>query len=92
VKNGTKYPPVLFTSGANDPRVDPFHSRKMVARMQAAMGGKGRIFLRAAGGGHGGGTPLSDRIDEEVDVYSFLFNELGMKYQPVKRVAAPKSK
>lgn len=92
VKDGTKYPPVLFTSGANDPRVDPFHSRKMVARMQAAMGGKGRIYLRAAGGGHGGGTPLSDRIEEEVDIYSFLFNELGMKYQPVKQVTAPKSK
>jgi prolyl oligopeptidase len=92
VKDGTKYPPVLFTSGANDPRVDPFHSRKMVARMQAATGGKGRIFLRAAGGGHGMGTPLSDRIEEEVDVYAFVFNELGMKYQPVKQVSAPKSK
>jgi prolyl oligopeptidase len=92
VKDGTKYPPTLFTSGANDPRVDPFHSRKMVARMQAATGGKGRIFLRAAGGGHGIGSPLSARIEEEVDVYSFLFNELGLKYQSVKKVAAPASK
>jgi prolyl oligopeptidase len=92
VKDRTKYPPVLFTSGANDPRVDPFHSRKMVARMQSATGGKGRILLRAAGGGHGGGTPLSDRIEEEVDVYSFLFNELGMKYRPVKNIEGPKSK
>ncbi|MFL5344761.1 MAG: prolyl oligopeptidase family serine peptidase [Hyalangium sp.] len=92
VKDGAKYPPTLFTSGANDPRVDPFHSRKMVARMQAATGGKGRIYLRAAGGGHGIGKPLSDRIEEEVDIYSFLFNELGVKYQPVKPVAAPASK
>ena len=92
VKDGTKYPPVLFTSGANDPRVDPFHSRKMVARMQAATGGKGRIFLRAAGGGHGMATPLSERIEEEVDVLSFVFNELGMKYQPAKQVSAPKAK
>jgi prolyl oligopeptidase len=92
VKDGTKYPPVLFTSGANDPRVDPFHSRKMVARMQEATGGKGRILLRAAGGGHGSGTPLMERIEEEVDVYSFLFNELGMKYRPVKKVAGPSSK
>jgi prolyl oligopeptidase len=92
VKDGTKYPPVLFTSGANDPRVDPFHSRKMVARMQEATGGKGRILLRAAGGGHGGGTPLSERIEEEVDVYAFLFNELGMKYRPVKKVAGPAAK
>ena len=36
------------------------------------------------------GTPLSDRIEEEVDVYAFVFNELGVKYQPVKQVSAPK--
>ncbi|WP_224362099.1 prolyl oligopeptidase family serine peptidase [Hyalangium versicolor] len=92
VKDGAKYPATLFTSGANDPRVDPFHSRKMVARMQEATGSKGRIFLRAAGGGHGIGASLNEKIEEEVDVYSFLFNELGMKYQPVKKVAAPASK
>ena len=38
------------------------------------------------------GTPLSERIEEEVDVYAFVFNELGVKYQPVKQVSAPKGK
>ncbi|WP_404372080.1 prolyl oligopeptidase family protein [Corallococcus coralloides] len=92
VKDGTKYPPVLFTSGANDPRVDPFHSRKMVARMQAASASPKPILLRAnAETGHGMGTPLSARIEEEVDVYSFVFNELGMTYKPnaTKKVSAP---
>ncbi|QSQ27218.1 S9 family peptidase [Pyxidicoccus parkwayensis] len=91
VKDGTKYPTTLFTSGANDPRVDPFHSRKMVARMQEANGAKTPILLRAnAETGHGMGTPLSARIEEEVDVYSFVFNALGMKYQPpAKKVSAP---
>jgi prolyl oligopeptidase len=37
-------------------------------------------------------TPLSDRIEEEVDVFSFVFNELGMKYQPAKQVSTPKAK
>ncbi|ADO72691.1 Peptidase, S9A (Prolyl oligopeptidase) family [Stigmatella aurantiaca DW4/3-1] len=92
VEEGKKYPPVLFTAGANDPRVDPFHSRKMVARLQAATDNKSRILLRTAGGGHGGGTPLSERIEEMTDVYAFLFNELGVKYHPVKQVAAPKAK
>ncbi|RKH57672.1 prolyl oligopeptidase family serine peptidase [Corallococcus llansteffanensis] len=83
VKDGTKYPSVIFTSGANDPRVDPFHSRKMVARMQAATASTKPILLRAnAETGHGAGTPLSARIEEEVDVYSFVFNELGMTYKP----------
>ena len=36
VKDGTPYPSVLFLTGANDPRVDPYHSRKMTARLQAA--------------------------------------------------------
>ncbi|QSQ16088.1 prolyl oligopeptidase family serine peptidase [Myxococcus landrumensis] len=92
VKDGAKYPPVLFTSGANDPRVDPFHSRKMVARMQAATSAKSPILLRAdAETGHGSGTPLSARIEEEVDAYSFIFSQLGVKYlPPAKNLAAPK--
>ncbi|NTX08397.1 prolyl oligopeptidase family protein [Myxococcus sp. CA040A] len=92
VKDGTKYPPVLFTSGANDPRVDPFHSRKMVARMQTATAAKSPILLRAdAETGHGSGTPLNARIEEEVDAYSFIFSQLGVKYlPPAKKVAAPK--
>jgi prolyl oligopeptidase len=88
VKNGVKYPSVLFTSGENDPRVDPFHSRKMVARLQEATGSKRPVLLRTNNMGHGGGTPLGQRIEELVDVYSFLFNELGMKYKPVDVDAA----
>jgi prolyl oligopeptidase len=89
VKDGMKYPSMLFTSGKNDPRVDPFHARKMVARMQEANASARPILLRASGGGHGQATPLSERIEEEVDVYSFLFNEMGVTYRPVSRVPAP---
>jgi prolyl oligopeptidase len=78
VKDGVAYPAVFFLTGANDPRVDPFHSRKMAARLQAATTG-GVVLLRPAEGtGHGMGTPLDDRIEEMTDVYTFLFNELGM--------------
>ncbi|MBU8899445.1 prolyl oligopeptidase family serine peptidase [Corallococcus sp. M34] len=95
VVDGTKYPSILFTTGANDPRVDPFHSRKMVARMQAATSARYPILLRAnAETGHGAGTPLSARVEQQVDVYSFLFNELGMTYLPnaSKKLAAPAPK
>jgi prolyl oligopeptidase len=37
VEAGIAYPSVLFLTGANDPRVDPMHSRKMTARLQAAI-------------------------------------------------------
>lgn len=78
VKNGVAYPAVLFTTGANDPRVDPFHSRKMTSRLQAATSSEHPILLRAsADTGHGMGTPLAAEIEESTDIYSFLLHELG---------------
>ncbi|MGE3806237.1 MAG: prolyl oligopeptidase family serine peptidase, partial [Gemmataceae bacterium] len=82
VKDGTAYPAVLFLTGANDPRVDPMQSRKMTARLQAATAGKAPILLRTSlDSGHGGGTPLAEQIAQAVDVYAFLFKELGVEYK-----------
>jgi prolyl oligopeptidase len=79
VADGKAYPSVLFLTGANDPRVDPYQSRKMTARLQAATTG-GAVMLRASDGtGHGGGTPLTEKIEEITDVYTFLFKELGVE-------------
>jgi prolyl oligopeptidase len=81
VKDGTEYPSVLFLTGANDPRVDPYHSRKMTARLQAASASKNPILLRTSGDtGHGIGSPLSEEVEESADVYAFLFQELGVPY------------
>ena len=83
VKDGTQYPAVLFMTGANDPRVAPFHSRKMVARLQTS-GTRQPVLLRtSSGSGHGLGTALSERIAQTVDVDAFLFAELGVRYQEV---------
>ncbi|WP_437590943.1 prolyl oligopeptidase family serine peptidase [Sorangium sp. So ce1000] len=85
VKDGTAYPAVLFLTGANDPRVDPWHSRKMAARLQAATSSSAPILLRASGStGHGVGTPLSEEIEEQADVFAFLFKELGLGAPPAK--------
>lgn len=78
VVDGTRYPAVLFMTGENDPRVDPMHSRKMAARLQAAT--KTPVLLRVdLATGHGMGTPLKARIEETVDIYAFLFDQLGVK-------------
>jgi prolyl oligopeptidase len=79
VKNGTRYPAVLMPTGANDPRVDPMQSRKMVARLQAA-DPKGTILLRTSGStGHGGiGAGVKDVVSLETDVDAFLFSQLGV--------------
>lgn len=85
VKDGTRYPSVLFLTGANDPRVDPMQSRKMTARLQAAGGGAGTVLLRtSSNSGHGIGTALSEAIEQEVDVNSFLFDRLGIQYHSVR--------
>ena len=81
VREGQSYPAVLLMTGANDPRVDPMHSRKMAARLQAA--GAATVLLRtSATSGHGGGTALDERMAEDVDVLAFLFNQLDMRKPP----------
>lgn len=85
VKEEIAYPSVLFLTGANDPRVDPMHSRKMTARLQEATSSDRPILLRTSSKtGHGLGTPLSERIDQSVHYYAFLLNELGLRYRPPK--------
>ena len=80
VKDGVKYPSVLFTTGANDPRVEPYNSRKMTARLQAATASDHPVLLRAdADTGHGIGTPLNAAIEESTDIYTFFLNELGVQ-------------
>jgi len=82
VQKGVAYPAQMFMTGANDPRVDPMHSRKFTARLQAATTSDSPIILRtSATTGHGGGTPLATQIEEYVDQFAFLFQELGMEFK-----------
>ena len=79
VVEGTKYPSILMMTGANDGRVAPYHSRKMIARLDAANKSPNPILLRTTtSAGHGIGTALSERIKQLADQYSFLFAQLGM--------------
>jgi prolyl oligopeptidase len=79
VTDGGKYPAVLLTTGENDGRVNPSQSRKMAARLQAAsVSGHPVLFRSTASAGHGIGSSLKDRIAEQADIYSFLFQELGI--------------
>jgi prolyl oligopeptidase len=81
VVQGTRYPAVLFTTGSNDPRVDPMHSRKMTAALQAASASGLPILLRAEKGTGHVGSPLKVRNELTADVFSFLFGELGVKFR-----------
>jgi prolyl oligopeptidase len=88
-RDGVGYPAVLFTSGDNDGRVAPYESRKMTARLQAATSSSNPILLRTeASAGHGIGTALSTRIEEEADVYAFLVDQLRMAALPATLAGA----
>ncbi len=93
VVDGTRYPSVFFMTGANDPRVDPMQSRKMTARLQDASASGHPILLRTSSStGHGLGTPLDEQIKEQTDTFSFVLNELGVKFQlPAVKKEAPSS-
>jgi len=80
VKAGVAYPPTLITTADHDDRVFPAHSFKFAAAMQAAQVGPNPVLIRVeTRAGHGGGMPLSKRVELAVDQYAFLVKELGMK-------------
>jgi prolyl oligopeptidase len=79
VVKGTKFPATLMTTGANDPRVSPWQSRKMVAALQAAQGGDAPILLRTSStSGHGQGMAMNERIATIAHVDAFVLSQLGI--------------
>ena len=72
VKDGTAYPAVMLTAGADDPRVEPWQPGKMAARLQAASTSGKPVLLRM---NEMRGAP--SRAEELADIYSFLFWQLG---------------
>ncbi len=83
VKDGTAYPAVLMLTGENDGRVNPSNSRKMTARLQAANSGRNPILLRTSSDtGHGQGSSLLARMEEECDVLAFLLDALEANLSP----------
>ncbi len=77
LKPGTAYPPTLITTADHDDRVVPAHSFKFAAALQRANGGPHPTLIRIeTRAGHGGGKPVSKKIDEAADELSFLFHAL----------------
>ena len=79
VVGGAKYPSALFVTGDGDTRVAPLHARKMAARLQAAtVSNRPILLLYDTKSGHSGGRPINKIIEENTDVLSFLFWQLGV--------------
>ncbi|WP_165821197.1 prolyl oligopeptidase family serine peptidase [Nocardioides gansuensis] len=82
VVDGTRYPAVLMTAGENDTRVDAWHAKKMTARLQAATSSGQPVLVRLEATGHLTGS-LDQSIEETTDIYTFLFDQLGLGSQLV---------
>ncbi|HSY28516.1 MAG TPA: prolyl oligopeptidase family serine peptidase [Burkholderiaceae bacterium] len=87
VRDGTAYPAILFTTGANDPRVSPWHMAKMTARTQAATSSKRPVLLRVDyDAGHGIGSNRSQREVETADLWAFTLWQMGdPAFQPTTK-------
>jgi len=81
VEKGAEYPAVLMLSASNDDRVHPMHARKMTAALQWATSSSSPILFRLQKeAGHGGANRIESRVAEEIDVYVFLYDELGLEW------------
>jgi prolyl oligopeptidase len=79
VKDGVKYPAVMLSHGVNDPRVEPWMSAKMCARMQAASAsGKPVLFRVDYHAGHGIGSTKAQLQESTADKFVFMLWQMGM--------------
>ncbi|MDP2424518.1 MAG: prolyl oligopeptidase family serine peptidase [Bacteroidales bacterium] len=80
LKDGVEYPATLITTADHDDRVVPAHSFKYAARLQEAHKGKNPVLIRIeTSAGHGAGKPTAKIIEEQTDLWTFVFKNLGVK-------------
>lgn len=74
VEDGVDYPATLVLTGDHDDRVVPAHSYKFAATLQAKSSSKNPVLLLVEqDAGHGLGKPLSKMIEQQTDMYTFIF-------------------
>ena len=85
VRDGVQYPPILITTGLNDPRVDPWEPAKLAARLQDS-GTRAPVLLRVEeAAGHGIGSTKAQDDQLAADVAAFIFWNAGAPaWQPAR--------
>ena len=79
IQNGKEYPAILVTTADHDDRVVPAHSFKYAAALQNSdIGDRPHLIRIESNAGHGGGKPLDKTIEETVDIFSFIFFNMGV--------------
>ncbi len=72
------YPATFIMTADHDDRVVPAHSFKFAAELQNKQQGNNPTLIRIeSSAGHGAGKPTSKLIDENTDMLSFMFYNMG---------------
>ncbi|XP_041360625.1 prolyl endopeptidase-like [Gigantopelta aegis] len=82
----SQYPAVLLLTGDHDDRVVPLHSLKFMAELQHVLGKSktqtNPLMLRVdTKAGHGAGKPTAKIIEELTDIYSFIYQTVGLEWK-----------
>jgi prolyl oligopeptidase len=74
------YPATMVTTADHDDRVVPAHSFKFISELQANHNGDLPVLIRIEiNAGHGAGKPITKQIEENADIWTFVFHHLGVK-------------
>ncbi|WP_034256846.1 prolyl oligopeptidase family serine peptidase, partial [Adhaeribacter aquaticus] len=80
IKEGVQYPATLVTTADHDDRVVPAHSFKYIATLQEKGGGLNPYLIRVdVNAGHGAGKSTAQQIEEQTDIWSFVYYNMGLK-------------
>ena len=77
VKPGVKYPPIIITTGLNDPRVSSWEPAKLAATLRAAGDSSPVLFRVDEKAGHGIGSTKSQNDALYADVVAFILAHSG---------------
>jgi len=82
ISESKKYPAVMVLTADHDDRVVPAHSFKYIATLQNNSKGREPKLIRIQNNaGHGANIPVSYKIEERSDMYTFIINELGVNFK-----------
>jgi prolyl oligopeptidase len=77
VKTGVKYPPIMITTGLNDPRVSSWSPAKLAATLRAAGNSNPVLFRVDEKAGHGIGSTKSQNDALYADIVTFILAHSG---------------
>jgi prolyl oligopeptidase len=79
ISSDKKYPAVMVQTADHDDRVVPAHSYKYIATLQEKYKGENPVLIRIeVNAGHGAGKPTAMQIEDAVDMWAFMFYNMGI--------------